>query len=41
MIEKIGTVVIGHAVGDDTDMVAAITGGLVGALYGYDAISKE
>ena len=22
-------------------MVAAITGGLVGAVYGYDAISKE
>ena len=27
--------------GDDTDTVAAIAGGLAGALYGYDAIPKE
>ena len=27
--------------GDDTDTVAAVTGGLAGALYGYDAIPKE
>ena len=27
--------------GDDTDTVAAITGGLAGALYGYDAIPQE
>ena len=27
--------------GDDTDTVAAVAGGLAGALYGYDAIPKE
>lgn len=27
--------------GDDTDTIAAIAGGLAGALYGYDAIPKE
>ena len=27
--------------GDDTDTVAAVTGGLAGALYGYNAIPKE
>ena len=27
--------------GDDTDTVAAVTGGLAGALYGYDAIPEE
>jgi ADP-ribosylglycohydrolase len=27
--------------GDDTDTVAAITGGLAGALYGYDAIPEK
>ena len=27
--------------GDDTDTVAAIAGGLAGALYGYDAIPRE
>lgn len=27
--------------GEDTDTVAAISGGLAGALYGYDAIPKE
>ena len=27
--------------GDDTDTVAAIAGGLAGALYGYDAIPEE
>ena len=27
--------------GDDTDTVAAVAGGLAGALYGYDAISEE
>ena len=27
--------------GDDTDTVAAVTGGLAGALYGYDAIPKK
>ena len=27
--------------GDDTDTVAAVTGGLAGALYGYDAIPRE
>ena len=27
--------------GEDTDTVAAITGGLAGALYGYEAIPKE
>lgn len=27
--------------GDDTDTVAAVTGGLTGALYGYDAIPQE
>ena len=27
--------------GNDTDTVAAITGGLAGALYGYDAIPTE
>ena len=27
--------------GEDTDTVAAVTGGLAGALYGYDAIPKE
>lgn len=27
--------------GDDTDTVAAITGGLAGALYGYDAIPEN
>lgn len=27
--------------GDDTDTVAAIAGGLAGALYGYDAIPQE
>ncbi len=27
--------------GDDTDTVAAVTGGLAGALYGYDAIPQE
>lgn len=27
--------------GDDTDTVAAIAGGLAGALYGYDAIPPE
>ena len=27
--------------GDDTDTVAAISGGLAGALYGYDSIPKE
>ena len=27
--------------GDDTDTVASIAGGLAGALYGYDAIPKE
>ena len=27
--------------GEDTDTVAAIAGGLAGALYGYDAIPKE
>jgi len=27
--------------GDDTDTVAAIAGGIAGALYGYDAIPKE
>ena len=27
--------------GDDTDTVAAIAGGLAGALYGYEAIPKE
>ena len=31
-----------HAdLGNDTDTVAAIAGGLAGALYGYDAIPKE
>ena len=27
--------------GEDTDTVAAVAGGLAGALYGYDAIPKE
>ena len=27
--------------GDDTDTIAAIAGGLAGAMYGYDAIPKE
>ena len=27
--------------GDDTDTVAAITGGLAGALYRYDAIPEK
>ena len=27
--------------GDDTDTIAAIAGGLAGALYGYDAIPSE
>ena len=27
--------------GDDTDTVAAIAGGLAGALYGYDGIPEE
>jgi len=27
--------------GEDTDTVAAIAGGLAGVLYGYDAISQE
>lgn len=27
--------------GDDTDTLAAVTGGLAGALYGYDAIPQE
>ena len=27
--------------GDDTDTVAAIAGGLAGALYGYDSIPEE
>ena len=27
--------------GGDTDTIAAIAGGLAGALYGYDAIHKE
>ena len=27
--------------GDDTDTVAAVAGGLAGALYGYDGIPKE
>ena len=27
--------------GEDTDTVAAIAGGLAGALYGYDAIPKK
>ena len=27
--------------GDDTDTVAAITGGLAGVLYGYEAIPKD
>ena len=27
--------------GDDTDTVAAVAGGLAGALYGYDAIPRE
>ena len=27
--------------GDDTDTVAAIAGGLAGAIYGYDGIPKE
>jgi ADP-ribosylglycohydrolase len=27
--------------GDDTDTVAAVAGGLAGALYGYEAIPKE
>lgn len=27
--------------GDDTDTVAAVAGGLAGALYGYDAVPKE
>ena len=27
--------------GGDTDTIAAIAGGLAGALYGYDAIPKE
>jgi ADP-ribosylglycohydrolase len=27
--------------GGDTDTVAAIAGGLAGALYGYDAIPRE
>ena len=27
--------------GDDTDTVAAIAGGLAGALYGYDSIPED
>ena len=27
--------------GEDTDTVAAVAGGLAGALYGYDSIPKE
>jgi ADP-ribosylglycohydrolase len=27
--------------GEDTDTVAAVAGGLAGALYGYDSIQKE
>jgi ADP-ribosylglycohydrolase len=27
--------------GDDTDTVSAVAGGLAGALYGYNAIPKE
>ena len=27
--------------GEDTDTVAAVAGGLAGALYGYDAIPEE
>lgn len=27
--------------GDDTDTTAAVTGGLAGILYGYEAIPKE
>ena len=29
------------SLGDDTDTVAAVAGGLAGALYGYDAIPTE
>ena len=27
--------------GEDTDTIAAIAGGLAGAMYGYDAIPEE